>query len=204
MRNKLGIACMLAGVLLAASSLGLYLHNENQASQAADASALTLPQIVEQIPAEPDTEVEALQLAPVEFITPVQREMTEILIDGRSYIGYLSIPTLELELPVLSGWTYELLKIAPCRYYGTLRGEDLVLMAHNYPKHFGQISLLKIGEELSFTDMDGITTHYQVVARDVLDPGAVEEMTAGHYDLTLFTCTYGGENRITVGCDILK
>ena len=30
---------------------------------------------------------------------------------------------------------------------------------------------------------------------------AVEEMTAGEYDLTLFTCTYGGQSRVTVRCD---
>ena len=38
-------------------------------------------------------------------------------------------------------------------------------------------------------------------AVDILDHTAVEDMISGEYDLTLFTCTYGGENRVTVRCD---
>ena len=49
--------------------------------------------------------------------------------------------------------------------------------------------------------MDGVTITYKVVAKDILDPTAVEEMTEGTYDLTLFTCTYGGQSRVTVFCD---
>jgi sortase A len=52
--------------------------------------------------------------------------------------------------------------------------------------------------------MDGKTTVYTVVGTDVLDPSAVEVMTAGEYDLTLFTCTYGGASRVTVYCDMQK
>ena len=74
-------------------------------------------------------------------------------------------------------------------------------MAHNYPKHFGQISDLSIGDSVVFTDMDGNVSNYSVVAKDVLSPTAVKEMTSGDFDLTLFTCTYGGKSRITVYCD---
>ena len=35
---------------------------------------------------------------------------------------------------------------------------------------------------------------------EILQPTAVEEMTSGDYDLTLFTCTYGGATRFTVRC----
>ena len=48
--------------------------------------------------------------------------------------------------------------------------------------------------------MNGIRTAYEVVALDVLVPAAVEEMIAGEYDMTLFTCTYGGKSRVTVRC----
>ena len=54
---------------------------------------------------------------------------------------------------------------------------------------------------MTFTDMDGVAWEYRVVAQEILDSGAVEDVTGGEYDLTLFTCTYGGENRITVRCD---
>lgn len=51
-----------------------------------------------------------------------------------------------------------------------------------------------------FTDMEGTVWRYQVEAVDVLAPEAVEEMTDGVYGLPLFTCTYGGANRVAVRC----
>lgn len=125
-------------------------------------------------------------------------------IKDNRYIGFLSIPDLGLELPIMSTWSYPQLNIAPCRYIGSVRGEDLVLMAHNNDSHFGRLSQLDLGDGVSFTDMDGQTIYYEVVGKDVLDPSAVEEMTSGAFDLTLFTCTYGGGSRITVYCDRIK
>lgn len=49
-------------------------------------------------------------------------------------------------------------------------------------------------------DMDGVRSDYQVASVEVLAPTAVEEMTSGTYDLTLFTCTYGGRSRVAVRC----
>ena len=52
-----------------------------------------------------------------------------------------------------------------------------------------------------YTDMDGTVWEYEVVTKDILDPGAVEEVISADYDLTMFTCTYGGKSRVTVYCD---
>ena len=201
MRRKVGSICMILGMIMVCGAVLLLVHNERQALHAARTSASVLPMVQAQIAPEPTPEKLQQLLVPVELLEPEALEMTEVVIDGNAYIGYLSIPALEVELPVLSEWSYELLEIAPCRYFGTLREDNLVLMAHNYHRHFGDISTISIGEPLSFTDMDGIVTEYEIVARDILVPGAVEEMTAGNYDLTLFTCTYGGQSRVAVYCE---
>lgn len=112
----------------------------------------------------------------------------------------MRIPALELELPVMAQWSYPRLKIAPCRYYGSAAENNLVIAAHNYPRHFGGLSKLEKGDEVYFTDMEGTVWRYQVEAVDVLAPEAVEEMTDAEYGLTLFTCTYGGASRVTVRC----
>lgn len=131
---------------------------------------------------------------------PYDTEMAQSLIDGYYYIGYLSVPKLGLELPVMASWSYPQLRISPCRYGGSVNSNDLVIMAHNYASHFGGLSGLSLGDVVAFTDMNGIRTAYEVVALDVLVPAAVEEMIAGEYDMTLFTCTYGGKSRVTVRC----
>lgn len=213
MRNKFGTICMALGAALIFGALSLFIHNQREAAEAQEATDNLLPQLVIEIERQreeqsTDSEVET-QLnqplgTPVEFLDSNALEMTEVEIDGYAYIGYLSIPKMGLELPVMSDWDDTRLKLAPCRYTGSVRGEDLVIMAHNYVGHFGGLSVLSEGDGVIFTDMDGVVTSYKVVGLDVLAPTAVEEMTAGVYDLTLFTCTYGGENRVTVYCDRVK
>ena len=206
MKSKIGILCIVLGAVLLVGALGLVLFNLQQDTAARNAAMDILSRLVEQIhgntPDEPADVIPDLELqVPPELLTDEDKKMTEVEIDGYAYIGYLSVPTLDLELPIMSDWSYAQLRIAPCRYSGTLRGEDLVLMAHNYNTHFGRISKLNVGDSLTFTDMDGVTTRYRVVATDVLDPTAVAAMTSGDFDLTLFTCTYSGANRVTVYCN---
>lgn len=203
MRNKIGTLFMILGAALVLSALALFLYNQREAAQAEQVAAAQLSQLVAEIGQQEELENTEVILpgTPVELMDPSAFEMTEVIIDGHAYIGYLSIPSLNLELPIMSGWDYTKLRIAPCRYYGSVMGEDLVLMAHNYKKHFGTISKLSEGDSVIFVDMDGVTTQYEVVAQEVLTPKEVEEMTAGEYDLTLFTCTYGGKSRVTVRCD---
>ena len=78
-----------------------------------------------------------------------------------------------------------------------------MIMAHNYRAHFGRLSQLSVGTQVQFVDMDGKRWDYQVVAIDVLAAEAVEEMTAGVYDLTLFTCSTHRTHRVTVYCDLV-
>lgn len=49
-------------------------------------------------------------------------------------------------------------------------------------------------------DADGICYQYEVAGLEELGGTAVEEMQAGDWELTLFTCTYGGRTRVTVRC----
>ena len=197
---------MLLGTALIFGALSLFIYNQHEDAEAEIVRANLIPQLMEVIeendksPTEPMTYEQPVG-TPIEYLDLSAFEMTEVEIDGYAYIGYLSIPALELELPIMADWDYTRLQIAPCRYTGSVRGADLVLMAHNYASHFGGLSKLSVGDSVIFTDMDGVVTVYQVVAQDILDPYAVEEMTAGDFDLTLFTCTYGGKSRVTVYCD---
>lgn len=201
---------MVLGAALVFGALLLSRSNQREDTAAREAVMDVMPQLVQQIrenTASEETVSEAYTIPepelqiPVELLTEEDKEMTEVEINGNQYIGYLSIPVLGLELPIMSSWSYPRLNIAPCRYTGSVRGEDLVLMAHNYSSHFGKLPQLDLGDMVEFTDMDGVITRYEVVGKDVLDPAAVEEMTSGDFDLTLFTCTYGGGSRVTAYCN---
>ena len=120
--------------------------------------------------------------------------------DGGDYIGVLELPLLGLELPVMESWSYPDLRVAPCRYSGSAYQDDMVVAAHNYKSHFGCLKELRLGDEVRFTDMEGNVFRYAVADLETLGKYDVEKMTSGDWDLTLFTCTYGGKSRVTVRC----
>jgi len=127
----------------------------------------------------------------------------EITVDvnGYDYIGFIEIPKIEIKLPVLSEWDYTRLKIAPCRQFGSINTDDIVIAAHNYKKHFGNLSSLNIGDEIIFTDTSKKEHLYSVERVEILNPTDVEKVQNSGYDLVLYTCTYGGKTRVTLFCN---
>ena len=201
MKPKRGTAWINLGLLLLAAALFLAAYNRNESYQAQRQSDVVLEemsQALEQtVPAQTvpgQTEPPALP----EVMEEPDREMPVRTIRGRDYIGVLTIPALELELPVLSQWDYTNLRIAPCRYEGSVYNGSLILCAHNYSSHFGRLKSLREGDVVQFTDMDDNVYTYQVVGLETLSPTDVEGMESGDWDLTLFTCTVGGQSRVTV------
>lgn len=128
-------------------------------------------------------------------------EMPVIVVDGYGYIGTITIPSLRVELPIMAEWDYERMKIAPCRYSGSAYQDNLIICAHNYSSHFGHIDDLQYNDLVIVTDAVGNIFRYRVAETELLDGTAVEEMTAGDWDLSLFTCNYSGRARVTVRCE---
>ena len=195
MRKRGNICIALGGIILTIALL-LALWNQYEDYKAKLSSENTMAQIMENINSS------ALQgVNNSEIPDPYDPEMTEKEIDGIKYVGYISIPKINRELPIISEWSYPNLKISPCRFSGSSKTDNLIIAGHNYRSHFGLLGKLKAGDEVILTDMDGARTVYQVVALDVLNPDALEDLMSEEYALTLFTCTYDTENRITVRCD---
>jgi len=126
--------------------------------------------------------------------------MPTVEADGRIYIGTLRIPALGVELPVQGDWSDPALRVSPCRYYGSAYADNLVIAAHNYATHFGGLRSLDYGSEVSFTDVRGNLFLYEVASIETLGATAIPEMTESEWDLTLFTCTLSGAERVTVRC----
>lgn len=133
-----------------------------------------------------------------------EMEMPEVSIPGleeAGCIGIIEIPSINIKLPVLSTWSYSLLKKAPCRYTGSIYLDNMVIAAHNSDAHFKKISNLQEGDIVTFTDAVGNVFTYTVAGIELLQPDEVDNMTNGQWPLTLFTCTYGGASRVTVRCE---
>lgn len=206
MPKKAGIIFVTLGVVLILSALLLFLHNRLEDRRAGQQAELLMEEIQSVIPVEPAPSIKPAEIElEIEIIEPEETlpaKMPVVMIDGYDYIGYLSIPDLELELPVMSEWDYTRLEIAPCRHFGSSRTDDLVIAAHNYKTHFASLSRLKRGAEVIFTDMDGIENRY-VMMKDpeILAPDAVDAVQNSGYDLVLYTCAPGGTTRVAAFCD---
>ena len=143
---------------------------------------------------------EDVKNAPVYELHP-DMTMPTVDADGHTYVGFLEIPAIKRILPVMDAWSYPNLKIAPCRFVGTVYAHDMIVCAHNYDRHFGLIKTLEEGDKVFFTDVYGDRFSYEVSEVTILQPTDVEEMKDPEdWDLTLFTCTLGGATRVTVRC----
>lgn len=199
MKNKRGLPFILGGLLLIAAALSLSIYNiwdDNRATAAVDEAIEELDVL---IPKPEDVEL-PYGMIPDHILNP-KMEMPTVTVKDYDYVGYLEIPDLDLSLPVMSEWSYPLLKISPCRYAGTVYQGNMVIAAHNYQRHFGQLKELSIGAEIRFIDVDGNRFVYSVGEMEQLNPTQVKDMTESDWDLTLFTCTISGQARFTVRCE---
>ena len=185
---------MTVGAVLVLLSVILLLYNLNRDWDAKNSDFEILSELDEAVQAQEIFRV------PKDVKPEFPDDMDSVNIDDVDYVGYITIPALGVELPVTKTWSYEKLKLSPCRYAGNVTDGNLVICAHNYRSHFGRLPRLTQGEEVRFKDVHGNVTHYQVTASSVLAPTAIEKVTLSDADLTLFTCTYGGRTRYTVQC----
>ena len=205
MRKWIGVICIFLGVVCILSSVGFVVYNRWE-DQNAEGIAKDLLEDVQSIMDEKQPE----QPLPADTVNlpddpeKIPTEMATVKVDGYDCVGVLSVPVLDLELPVLTDWSYAKLKKAPCHYYGTYYEKDFVIAAHNYQSHFGKLSELQPKDLILFTDVSGTVYCYEVVLLETLPGNATEEMIASGFDLSLYTCTPGGASRVTVRCNIIN
>ena len=184
---------ILLGCLMLACAAALAGFNIYDSERAGKASAAVLVKLNEYIQADrQDASHEE-----------TYRDMDTVMIDGELYIGVIEMPSIEMSLPVMYEWSYDKLKISPCRFTGSYYTDDLVICAHNSARHFSRIRYADIGADVYFTDVHGNTIHYIAVNRETVQPSDVTGMISddtGAWDLTLFTCYYNGITRCALRC----
>lgn len=195
MIRKIGHLLIVLGVLLLAGAGVMVMKHKREDQEAGKQSVIVLESLQIMEVTEPDPAVKP------DYMYRPQMDMPKQTVDGIDYVGMIKIPTLELTLPVIHETTKKYLKIAPCRYAGSAYQDDLVIGAHNYETHFGNIGNLQYGDPVTFTDIDGNVFSYVVADIEILQPTQVEEMCSGEWPLTLYTCTLGGQSRVTVRCE---
>ena len=208
MRKIIGLSCIALGILCLLSAIAVAVYNRQEEETGASASQSLLQDLqvrLEEAPVETQLPTTSGDPFHQEILQePTAPQMQTVTVEDGECIGILSIPVLELELPVLTDWSYEKLKKAPCHYFGSCYEPNFVIAAHNYRSHFGRLSQLLPGDLVLFTDVTGQIHGYEVVLLETLPATATEEMITSGFDLSLYTCTPGGSNRVTVRCKAIQ
>lgn len=223
MNKKTGIVFVVFGAVLLLAALLFMLYNEYVDVRAGAASEAVLSELQEMIDerlrAREGYEKSAVDTSEVTEVTDQLQasDGNEHIIDdgeqtendspkpmkagGYDCIGYLDMPTLELLLPVLSEWDYDRLNIAPCRHFGNVGNDDLVIAGHNYKRHFSYLSKLRAGDPVLFCDTEGAVHSYTVASIRNMDAAEVDAVKNSGHALVLYTCTFIGNIRTVVFCD---
>ena len=151
MNKKISAVVTLVGLILIMCAMAVLFHNKKEDNLAQKSSNTVLSSLKEKI--------EESNLK----ISDVEKDLNK---DLNQYDGYIKIPKLNLELPVMKKPTQANLKKSPCIYSGTAKDSNLIIAAHNYSAHFGKINQLENGDKVQYTDLQNNTYNYCVTAKE--------------------------------------
>lgn len=183
-KSKRAVILIVVGVALLCCAGGLHLKNVLEDKRAGDFAKTVIRKMLS---AQPYVDKET--------------ELLFVSVDSQVYCGRIIIEKIDLELPVFAEWNENNLNFAPCLYSGNHRDDNLIIAAHNYKSQFRRLGDVELGDAVVFSDAAGNEYTYTVRHISKLDGTAVSDMHSGDWDMTLFTCTPGGKQRLTLRCE---
>ena len=118
-------------------------------------------------------------------------------------LATINIPSINCTYPVLDRSTDELLKIAPCKFWGADPNEvgNFCIVGHNYRnnKFFSHVPELTVGDRVEITSLKGETLEYSVYDKYIVEPDDVSctsQRTNGLKEITIITCTNDSKQRV--------
>lgn len=193
-RRTVGVLLMAVGVLLVGTAIFLIVRNSYLDRAAGVASADALEKIDAYISENADA------TAPTDLSDDPDAGYEILTVGTAPFFGTIDIPAADIRLPLIDVFSYDYLDIAPCRYRGSIAGDDLVIIAHNYASHFGRLSSLGVTDRVQITLLSGTPYAYTVVDTEEINGYDVERLDEGEWDLTLFTCDPSGQYRHVIRC----
>lgn len=110
-------------------------------------------------------------------------------------VGVIEIPKINIKYPILSDVNDELLKIAPCRFYGPYPNEqgNMCIAGHNYDddRFFSNLFKLDIGDIVNIYDSNNNLICYEIYDKfetSENDTACTSQDTNDRKEITLVTC----------------
>lgn len=129
--------------------------------------------------------------------------LTQLENANNIHLGKIIIDKINLEYSVFNIFDEELLKIAPCKFYGKSLVEkgNICIAAHNYNdnRFFGKLDELELKDIIKIKDLNDL--EYEYIIYDIFE---IEDddfsILKGNknYELTLLTCNNSNNKRIII------
>lgn len=222
-KRKLYKLIFFISVLLVFLLSSYYIYAEYDRNKSEEVSQLILSEVKDNTVKEASTDDPIIivlseeEADEEEEVQPVEENAIteEITVGDNTYTieASLRIPSIDLDYPVLSESSDELLEISVNKFWP----EDLkpnevgnyCIVGHNYRngKMFGRLNELENGDIVELEDLTGRTIQYEVYDRYVVEPtdtSCTSQLANGRpltfRELTLITCTNYGSQRLVVKC----
>ena len=127
--------------------------------------------------------------------------------NGKTYefVGYVNIPSIDVNYPILSETSDDLLKVSVCKFWGSNPNQvgNLCIAGHNYrnKRFFSKVPTLKVDDIIEITDLNKNTIKYAIYDKFTVDPSdtsCTSQITNGKKIVTLITCTDDSKQRVIV------
>jgi sortase A len=200
-KTKLGIIFMSLAIIIIVGAGILLIYNNKEETRVTNYNESLVTEFEKEMEKYSELNDEGQvekDLSWLDYNNSIGTEYSKTLDDGVTYIGILYFPEISnLAVPVIDNCTDSNLKLSACRYSGSLN-EKMIIAGHSYKSIFGKLSSkLKVDNIIYFKSLDGNVYKYKLVNIEYLLPTDVQKMQSGEWDLTIFTCTYDNQKRIT-------
>lgn len=126
-------------------------------------------------------------------------------IKTNNYLGKIIIDKINVEYLVFNNFNEELLKIAPCKFYGGKIGDigNICIAGHNYndTRFFSKLNKLNLKDEIKLIDLkkskEFVYKIYDIFETNETDVGSVIKKKK-QKELTLLTCNNSNGKRIII------
>lgn len=118
-------------------------------------------------------------------------------------IAYLKISKINLNLPVLSQTSEELMNQKLNKFWGGDPNEvgNFCIIGHNYKRFLKRLPEMNIGDTIEIKDLTERTLIYKIYDIYEVNPkdtSCTSQLTDGKKEVTLITCVVGGKERLII------
>ena len=131
-------------------------------------------------------------------------QMPVLQVEGNDFIALVDIPGFGITLPVGSSWDTGKLSSYPCRFWGSLYDNSMIIGGSGQSGQFDFFDRLSPGASIVVTDMMGCEYSYSVTRIDRTHSATYERLCEGAFPLVLFAGNRYATEYLIVRCELLS